>query len=520
MRKTFLATLAVVVLLGGQCAAQSKSRSLVTVCCAGYDRLVADVGAIGQWCGDAELGQRLQLLLLTLPQGDATQGPLALDTARPWGAVRLGGEPKPVSYVFLPVADMAPLVGFIQGQLGCTVKVEQGVYHIPFGRQTFYAIHHRPWAFFSDSQSGLQEVVAAPETLLGDLPKRYDLAIRSSVGELSQEYRQQLPSWLCLDQSEDILLGWNVDAQTKTSFVDLELRAHAGTKLDEHLAQVKPGKSAFSGLAMPGAALTAVVVGALSDEQVGQVNSLLVSLHASVVAQLQSQGLDQTAFPWASRLADAVAHTLRKAVEHKNLDAGMAIRLDAAGGVLLAGVSLADVAGLEAVFHHATEAIPENDSVAKKIAMAEETYGGIHLHTISLTMPDRHLTSLLGDPLEIAVGIADDRLLIAAGRDAVPTLKNAIDRSKSMGAKEVPPLKITAAVAPVMRLLATVGEDPRLKASAAMVAGLFQNDAGGGCLTLSIERIPQGVRLRLRADEKVLKGLISIGQMMGTYLPH
>jgi hypothetical protein len=52
-----------------------------------------------------------------------------------------------------------------------------------------------------------------------------------------------------------------------------------------------------------------------------------------------------------------------------------------------------------------------------------------------------------------------------------------------------------------------------------MLAGLFQNDDGKGCVTLSARRIPQGVRLRLRADEKVLKGLISLGQMMGTYLP-
>ena len=75
--KMLLATLTVMVLLGSACAAQSKLNSLITVSCAGYDRLVADVGAIGQWCGDAGLGQRLQLLLLTLPQGDATNGPLA-----------------------------------------------------------------------------------------------------------------------------------------------------------------------------------------------------------------------------------------------------------------------------------------------------------------------------------------------------------------------------------------------------------------------------------------------------------
>jgi hypothetical protein len=151
--------------------------------------------------------------------------------------------------------------------------------------------------------------------------------------------------------------------------------------------------------------------------------------------------------------------------------------------------------------------------------MAGETYHGIRLHTISLALPDRQWTHLVGDRLEAALGIVDDKLLIAAGRDALPTLKNALDRLKGAGAKEVPPLEITVAVAPVARLLATVGQDPGLKANAALLAGLFRSDDGKGCATLSAQCIPRGVRLRLRVDDKVLRGLIALAQTLGTYLP-
>ena len=519
MRTLSLAMLAVPVLLGSQGAAQNNSTSPVIVSCAGYDRLLADVGAIGQWCGDAALAQRLQLLLLTLPQGDATNGPLALDTARPWGAVRLAGKPEPISYVFLPVADMAPLLAFVQGQLGCTVKAENGVYRIPFGRQAFYAVHRRHWAFLADSRPGLEKVAADPEKLLGDLPKRYDLAIHASIRDLPEECRRWLSRWLCLDERDDLLLGWNVDYSTKSSYVDLELRAQAGTTLAAHLAQVKPGKSAFVGLAMPNAAVTAIAAGAISDEEVGPVNGQLAVLHAAAIEQLRSQGLAEATFRWASRLLDGIADGMRKAVEQKKLDGGLAIRLDAAGGTLLAGAALAGTACLETVFQHASEQIPRNDPVAKTIAMAAATYNGIHLHTISLAVPDRQLAPLVGDRLEIVVGIADDKVLVAVGRGAAPAIKNAIDRLKSTGVGEVPPLKINVTVAPVAQLLATVGEDPRLKASAAMLAGLFQNDDAKGCLTLSAQRSPRGVQLRLQVDDKVLGALIALGQMMGTYLP-
>ena len=214
---------------------------------------------------------------------------------------------------------------------------------------------------------------------------------------------------------------------------------------------------------MPNAAVTAIAAGTLSDEQVGPVNGLLATLHASVMEQLQSQGLSEAAFPWASRLLDAMANALRKTTEHKKLDGGLAIRLDAAGGTLLAGASLADAARLETVFQHARAEMPKNDPIIKTIAMAVETYNSFQLHTISLAVPDRQLAPLVGDRLEIAVGIADDKVLIAVGRDAVPTLKNAIGRLKSTGVREVPPLKITVAVVPVARLLATFGEDPALR---------------------------------------------------------
>jgi hypothetical protein len=515
------ATLAVTVLLGaaGACVAQSEPRPLVAVSCAGYDRLAAGIDAIGRWSGDAGLGQRLQLLMLTMPQSDATKGPLTLDAARPWGAVLLGDKPAPVSYVFLPVADVKPLVELVQGQLCCTVKVNKGVYQVPFGNDNFYAVHKHHWAFIAGSQEELEKVAADPETLLGDLPARYGLAIRASIGELPEKYRRQLPSWSLPDEIDDLLLGWNVDSRTETSYVDLELRARTGSMLAGHFTRVGPVKSDFAGLAMPNAAVTAIAAGALSDEEVDQVGGLLTLLHASVLVQLQSQGLSETAFRRDSRLLDALANALRRAARQKTIDGGLAIRLDAAGGTLLAGATLAGAASLETAFRQATEEIPENDRAARTIAVGAETYYGFHLHTISLAAPDRQLLPLVGDRLHAVVGIADDKLLIAAGRDALPTLKNAVDRLKRTGAKEVPPLKITAAVAPVARLLAKVGEDQDLKAGAAVLAGLFPNNGGQGCVTLSARRIPRGVHLRLQADKELLKALLSLGRMIGAYLP-
>ena len=115
----------------------------------------------------------------------------------------------------LPVADIKPLVDFVQGQLGCTVKVETASIRFPLadkpstpsisgiGRSS--PIRHRNW----------KKLPPIRKLCSATFPRRYDLAIRASIRELPEEYRQQLPSWFCPDEMDDLLLGWNVELPDK-----------------------------------------------------------------------------------------------------------------------------------------------------------------------------------------------------------------------------------------------------------------------------------------------------------------
>ena len=307
MKRLLLSMLAVTVLLGtvGLCPAQNEPKPLVTVSFAGYDKLLADAALIGKLGGNPNLGKQLEMMSLALPQGDGAKGPLALDTKQPWGAVLLSGDHDPTSYAFLPVTDIKPLLELAKGQLGQEIKAEKGVYRIPAGQRTIYAVQKGKWAYFADSAEQLTKVAADPAPLLGDLPKKYDLAVRASVKNLPKEYREQLLAQLragaeagmqqmsseseedyamrlgvakqavqqlttLVNDMDDLLLGWNVDAQTKTTYLDLELTAQTGTKLADQLAAIKPGKTNFAGLLLPEAAVTASSVGTISDAEVAQ----------------------------------------------------------------------------------------------------------------------------------------------------------------------------------------------------------------------------------------------------------
>ena len=88
----------------------------------------------------------------------------------------------------------------------------------------------------------------------------------------------------------------------------------------------------------------------------------------------------------------------------------------------------------------------KNSQTAGSVTVSAETYQDIHLHVVSIPTPDPQLTPLVGDTLEAAVGIGDDKVLVAVGRDAAKTLKKAIDQLKTAAGKEVPPLEIRLAV--------------------------------------------------------------------------
>ena len=287
------------------------------------------------------------------------------------------------------------------------------------------------WAFLADSAEQLTKVAADPAPLLGDLPKRYDLAIRASVKNLPKEYREQLLAQLragaeagmqqmpseseedyamrlgvakqavqqlttLVNDMDEVLLGWNVDAQTKTTYLDLELTAQTGTKLADQFAAIKPGKTNFAGLLLPEAAVTASSVGTISDAQVAQVKSGLATLRKSVTKELENQNLAEDEVKLASRLLGDVIDVVEKTVEAKNSDAALAVMLDPAAVTLLAGATIADGAKLEKTFQQLADEVQKNGQTA---AVGHDQRRDLPGHS-----PARHFDAHAGSETDAAGG--------------------------------------------------------------------------------------------------------------------
>jgi hypothetical protein len=437
-----------------------------------------------------------------------------------------------------------------QVRLGRDIPEENGVYKIPAELKTIYAVQKGNWAYLADSQEQLAKVAADPAQLLGDLPTRYNLAILATLKNLPDEFREQLIAQIragaevglqqmpaesdedyaarsdiskqtiqqattLVNDLDTLLLGWNIDAKTKTTYLDLELVARTGTKLADQFAGIKPGKSKFGGILSPGAAVTVRSIGTMSDAQVAQVKIGLSTFQRKAAKSLEQQGLGDEELKVAQQLLGDLLDVAQKTVDSKQTDSALAVMLDPEAVTVLGGVAIADGAKLQQVFKKLADEVQKNKDVAKTLKVTTTEHQGVHLHSVSLPTPDRQLATLVGESLEAVVGIADDRVFLAVGRDAEKTLKKGIDRCIAANGEESPPLEITLAVATIAKFVAGVSEDPQVKNNAMMAATLLEKAGDKGHVALTAQPMPQGLRVRLVVEEGLLKVLgATTGQML------
>jgi hypothetical protein len=553
-----LSMLTVAVLLGAAnlCPAQAEMKPLVTVSFSGYDKLFANIGMIGKLGGNPDLGKGLEMMLKLMTQGKGLAG---LDTKQPWGAVLLtDGQEALVGYGFLPVTDLKQLMELAKAnpQLADTIKEDGGVYEIQTGGPALFVTQKGKWAVIAKDKEGLGKAPADPLKLFGDLPTKYDLAVRATVKNLPQTYReqyialvqagmeagmQQMPGesdddfavrsnvakqamqqmTTMVNELDEVLLGWNVDQSTSSTYLDLEAIAQKGTKLADQFAQIKPGKTNFAGFLSPKAAVSGIWTGTLTDADVARAKSALADLRKRAVKELENQGLSEDEVKLAAQLLGDVFDVLQKTVESKQSDGGLMLMLDPAALTLVAGGTIADGAKLEKVAKQLVDEIKKSDpETAKSIKLNAETYEGIRFHTFSMPTPEPSMVPFVGDTLDAVVGIADDKVLLAVGRDAAKTLKQVIDGSKAAAGKEVPPMRLTIAATPIAKFAAKAADlEDNVKATAAMLVGALEKAGGKDHITITATPIAKGIRVRLEVEEGLLKLLGSMGAMMGPGAP-
>ena len=564
MRRTLLSTLVVVLLLGGwsACPAQEAPagglKPLVTVSFSGYDSLRADLDFLGKLSDNPQLAQQMEGTLAMLTKG---QGLAGLDKTKPWGAVmQTDGQQEFPVYGFIPVTDLKQLLSLIGPLLpgGPPEEPADGIYEIDIDGPTVFVQEKGGWAFIVTNRDDLAKVPADPSKVLGGLNEKYDLAVRASIQNVPMEFRQMLAAQLqagaqigmqrlpgesdedyalrqgvakqmiqrvndMANELDEVLIGFAIDSQAGSSYLDFQITAVEGTKTAAQFSQSAAVKTSFAGFDLPGAALTGNWAGLLTDDDVAEAKNGIANLRQTALKELKNQGLSAQELTLATQLLTDLLDVLEKTIENKKADGGLVLLLKPDAATFAAGGTIADGDKLEKALKQLAAEIQKGEpELAKLLKLDADSHQDVRFHTLTLPtdeIGEEMVTKLFGESIDVVLGISNTSVYLAGGSDAMSTIKQVIDQSKAQPDKEIPPMRISLAAAPIAEFVAAnIPDDPdnmMANMMATSVAEMLAQAGGKDHVTLTSKPIPNGATVRLEVEEGILKLIGSMGEMMG-----
>jgi hypothetical protein len=556
MRKILLVLLIGALFLGGSllqgvpAAAAADTKPVAVLSLPSYANLMDDVAFVGKLADRPALNAALEGILAMVTQGKGLEG---LDKTRPCGVIVQTDGQEIGGYGFLPVSDLKKLLSALQQAVGET-KTAEGLTVIQpkNSPKPLYLKEQNGWAYFSDKPAQLAQTLADPSTVLEGLQKRYDVAVRlypanlpahlrdTALGQFRQkadrDMEQQKPgesqqdfetrkkvSKLVVDglvtalkDLDRVTLGWSLDRSATKTSLDLNVTAQAGSPTAAQFAALANTRTAFAGFRLPGAALVGNWAGTIPAAKIEILDTLIDAIHAKGLANIERDQKPAEETRLAKEAVDALAAALQKTVRSAHCDGALAVMLAPDTATALVGGYVAD----SAVIDKAAKALAElaktsNPMLGEWITLDAEQFQGVHFHTVSIPIGfdanDRERTvKLIGEKIDVVIGIGKNAFYLAAGRTPLKTLKEAISASASVSRATIPPAQISLAVEPFARFLAVVAKpDDRPKFE--RMANALKNADGSDHVRLVVSSIPNGANYHLEVEPGLLR---MVGQLI------
>ena len=176
----------------------------------------------------------------------------------------------------------------------------------------------------------------------------------------------------------------------------------------------------------------------------------------------------------------------------------------------MVGGYVADGALLDKILHTiAKSAIDDHPEIQQFVKLDAEKSGEVNFHEISIPIPldanDREkVVQLVGENLDIIIGVGKEKAYLAVGRNAKSTLKKAIERSDQVGAVAVPPLEMSLNAEPMAAFAVAVGK-PEDRPKAELAASELKKTPDKDHVVLTVLPISDGVQIHLEVQQGLIR---------------
>ena len=520
---------------------------LAVVAAEQYDGLVKDITFLGQVLGKPELGQMVEGGFAFFTQG---KGPDAIDKTKPWGVIVMTDGMQILPVGCLPVTRLSDLLDVARAYQIEVKDLGDGVTELAHPERPMYVTENAGWAFIGQSPDSLTKLPPNPQGILTSLVRNYDLGASFSVKDIPDMYRQLILSAIqggmqqallqkpdetdeqyaqreelaqaqleetkrVFEELDTVQIGWNIDAEKQKTYLDVVVKAVPGSRMAKEMAAYSDAKTDFAGFYQPDAAATAIFVSKADPELVQQDAAKMdatitaareqfikaIAENDDVPAELR-ENFQAVATDWF----DAFAATAKTG----QMDGGAALRVAPDSMTLVAGTTIKDTAKFESGLKKLEEAAREKSAEFSGIQWNAAQHAGVNFHTLTVPVKAGQdgPRKMLGDEIQIAIGIGSEAVYLAAGRDHLEAVKKAIDASAANAGKSVPPFEMMVSAAPIAEVLADQADEGPQKQIAQSVAAMLRTEAQGeDRLRFVSQAIPNGLRSRIEVEQGVLKAI-------------
>jgi hypothetical protein len=325
-----------------------------------------------------------------------------------------------------------------------------------------------------------------------------------------------------LNDLDALTIGVKLDEATSSVYLEYELTMVPDSPSAKKIAKASGAKTQFAGVLAPDAAATLHATQQLDSADIAQVKGNVAMLRANALAELEKQGLPEEQAKLARQLATDLMDVIEKTLDGGKMDFAASLKMAPKAVTFIAGMQIAEGTKLESVIKQLLEQVAkDNPDAAKLFTLNAEKHEGVRFHVLSAPVSmiedadaREKMGSMVGENLTLVIGIAENKLYLAGGRDAAKSLKQAIDRSKAGGEKAIAPFEISVAFGPIARFATTVAEAEQ-KQVLAMLGKILEGAEGKDHFKITATPISNGVRVRLEAEEGILKAAGIVPMMMG-----
>ena len=232
------------------------------------------------------------------------------------------------------------------------------------------------------------------------------------------------------------------------------------------------------------------------------------SFAKNFLQSLNSQSSSAEQIAVFDSLWDSVIRAVDDTVRSGRSDLGAAIVYRGGKWTGLAGVQLANASTLDPPLRMFLASVAGEDAKVR-IRLDAERLADMTFHTVSGPIEaENPLRVFFGERLDIAFGLRPEAAYLAFGAQPIAIIKEAVGRSALAISKPIPPLELRLSVGKLAQMVAATSQEP-LPSQARAIATQAQAGSGRDQVTLTLDRVSDGLRCRIRAEEGLLRVLVA-----------